>query len=195
MVLTASQIRLKLLCPIFQIVGYVYHNTHGQRNGKTLKNQWCLWKGISTGILLQVCDEQHKSRRFLLQNGCEKAPTWQCLFVHRQQKRFLSVYVDDIKMAEKTKIWSRCEKGLMKQVDLEKSISFLERVYLGCIQRECEPNDSIVDVYRKMFGSRFSAKSSRKVLKGSRMGESTNLGMSVRSPPAKNVLIRVRARH
>ena len=31
--------------------------------------------------------------------GWEKVPNWECLFVHLKQKLFLSVYVDDIKMA------------------------------------------------------------------------------------------------
>ena len=31
--------------------------------------------------------------------GCEKVPNWECLLVHRKQKLFPSVYVDDIKMA------------------------------------------------------------------------------------------------
>ena len=29
--------------------------------------------------------------------------------------------------------------------------------YLGCIQRECKPNENITDEYRKMFESRTSA--------------------------------------
>ena len=39
--------------------------------------------------------------KVLLENGWEKAPTWGCLFVHRQPGLYLSVYVNDIKMAGK----------------------------------------------------------------------------------------------
>ena len=38
----------------------------------------------------------------LMELGWEEVPNWECLFVHRKQKLFLSVYVDDIKMAGKT---------------------------------------------------------------------------------------------
>ena len=31
----------------------------------------------------------------------EKIPNWECLFVHREKGLFLSVYVDDIKLAGK----------------------------------------------------------------------------------------------
>ena len=37
----------------------------------------------------------------LLQHGWEKVSNWECLFVHRQKGLFLSVYVDDIKLAGK----------------------------------------------------------------------------------------------
>ena len=40
----------------------------------------------------------------------EKIPNWECLFVHREKGLFLSVYVDDIKIAWKeTKSWSDVE--------------------------------------------------------------------------------------
>ena len=42
----------------------------------------------------------------------------------------------------------------MKHVDLGEPTSFLDRVHLGCSQRKCKPNESMVDEFRKMFGSR-----------------------------------------
>ena len=72
--------------------------------------------------------------------GWRKVPNWECLFVHRKQGFFLSVFVDHIRMVGKT---------LMKFVDLGEPTSFLAHVYLGCIQRECKPNESIIDQYRK----------------------------------------------
>ena len=33
--------------------------------------------------------------------GWEKVPNWECILVHRTQGLFLSIYVDDIKMAGK----------------------------------------------------------------------------------------------
>ena len=36
-----------------------------------------------------------------LKHGWEKIPNWECLFVHREKGLFLSVYVDDIKLARK----------------------------------------------------------------------------------------------
>ena len=37
----------------------------------------------------------------LMELGWEKVPNLECLFFHRKQKLFLSVFVDDIKMAGK----------------------------------------------------------------------------------------------
>ena len=42
-------------------------------------------------------------------------------------------------------------KVLVKEVDLGEPTSFLDHVYLGCTQRECETSKYIVDNHRKMF--------------------------------------------
>ena len=39
--------------------------------------------------------------KILLKYGWEKVSNWECLFVHREKGLFLSVYVDDIKLAGK----------------------------------------------------------------------------------------------
>ena len=48
-------------------------------------------------------------------------------------------------------------KVINKEVDLREPTSFLDRVYLGCTQRQCEISKDIVDNYRAMFESRISA--------------------------------------
>ena len=45
----------------------------------------------------------------------------------------------------------------MKDVDLGEPTSFLDHVYLGCTQRECQISKDIVDNYKNMFESRSSA--------------------------------------
>ena len=45
----------------------------------------------------------------------------------------------------------------MKDVDLGEPTSFLDHVYLGCAQRECQISTDIVDNYKSMFESRISA--------------------------------------
>ena len=44
----------------------------------------------------------------------------------------------------------------MKHVDIDEPTSFLDHVYLGCTQRECKPNENIVEEHTKMFESRIS---------------------------------------
>ena len=51
---------------------------------------------------------------------------------------FLSVYVDDIKLAGKKQNLDPMWKLLNKEVDLGEPTSFLDHVYLGCTQRQCE---------------------------------------------------------
>ena len=42
-------------------------------------------------------------------------------------------------------------KKLMKNVFIDEPTSFLDHVYLGCTQRACTPNDTIIEQYTKMF--------------------------------------------
>ena len=44
---------------------------------------------------------ERQFEKILLKYGWEKVSNWECLFVHRERGLFLSVYVDDIKLAGK----------------------------------------------------------------------------------------------
>ena len=76
---------------------------------------------------------------------------------------FLSVCVDDIKLAGKKQNLDPMWKELNKEVDLGEPTSFLDHVYLGCTQRQCEMSKDIVDNYRTMFESRSSAGATEKL--------------------------------
>ena len=100
---------------------------------------------------------ERQFEKILLKHGWEKVSNWECLFVHREKGLFLSVYVDDIKLAGKKQNIDPMWKVLNKEVDLGEPTSFLDHVYLGCTQRQCEISKDIVDNYRTMFESRISA--------------------------------------
>ena len=65
--------------------------------------------------------------------------------------------MDDIKLAGKKHNIDPMWKVLNKEVDLGEPTSFLDHVYLGCTQRQCEISKDTVDNYRTMFESRISA--------------------------------------
>ena len=58
--------------------------------------------------------------------GWEKIPNWECMFGHRKQGLFLSVYVDDIKMAGQKQSMASMWKKLMKNVDVDEPTSCLD---------------------------------------------------------------------
>ena len=66
-----------------------------------------LWKGQFEKVRLRM----------------EKGPNWECLCVHREKGFFLSVYVDDIRMAGGKQNMSLMWKKLMKLVDLGSILS------------------------------------------------------------------------
>ena len=77
-----------------------------------------------------------------------RVSNWECLFVHLEKGLFLSVFVDDIKLAGKKRNMDPMWKVPNKEVDLGEPTSFLDHVYLGCTQRKCEISKDIVDNYR-----------------------------------------------
>ena len=99
---------------------------------------------------------ERQLEKIILKHGWEKIPNWECLFVQRDKGLFLSVFVDDLKMAGKKHNIDPMWKVLNKEVDLGEPTSFLDHVYLGCTQRQCQISKDIVDNYRTMFESRIS---------------------------------------
>ena len=106
---------------------------------------------------------ERQFEKILLKHGREKIPNWECLFVHREKGLFLSVYVDDIKLAGKKQNLDPMWKVLNKEVDLGEPTSFLDHEYLGCTQRQCEISKNTVDNYRTMFESRIFSVGSREI--------------------------------
>ena len=100
---------------------------------------------------------ERQFEKVLLQHG------WECSFEHREKGLFLSVYVDDIKLAGKKHNIDPMWNVLIKEVDLGEPTSFPDHVYLGCTQRQCEISKDIVDNYRTIFESRISAGATEKL--------------------------------
>ena len=69
-----------------------------------------------------------------MEHGWEKVPNWECLFVNREKRPFLPVYVDDIKLAGKKRNINPSLKILMKDVDLGEPTSSLDHVYLDALK-------------------------------------------------------------
>ena len=98
-----------------------------------------------------------------LKHGWEKVSNWGCFFLHRQKGLFLSVFVDDIKLAGRKQNIDPMWKVLNKEVDLGEPISFLDHEDLRCTQRQCEISKDIVDNYQTMFEFRSSAGATEKI--------------------------------
>ena len=71
---------------------------------------------------------ERQFEKVLLEYGWAKVSNWECLFVDREKGFFLTVYVDDIKMAGKKQNLDPMWKRVTKDVDLGEPTSFLDRV-------------------------------------------------------------------
>ena len=74
---------------------------------------------------------ERQFENILLKYGWEKILNGECLFVHREKGLFLSVYVDDIKLAEKKQNLDPMWKLLNKEDDLGEPTSFLGSCIFG----------------------------------------------------------------
>ena len=81
----------------------------------------------------------------LFELGWRKVPNWEMCVSSSKQGIFLSVYVDDIKMAGQKQNMGPIRKKLMKHVDIDETTSLLDPVHLGCTQRECKPNETTIE--------------------------------------------------
>ena len=117
------------------------------------------------GHPLAGLQRERQFEKVLLENEWEEVPNWDCLFVIDQ-------------------MWQK----LMKHVDLGEPTSFLDYVYLGCTQRECEPKESLVNDYRKMFESRISAEATEKLPQSEKIGANAIAGSYDMEERAKNAL-------
>ena len=100
---------------------------------------------------------ERQFEKVLLEHGWEKVSNWECLFVRREKGLFLSVFVDDIKLAGKKQNIIPTWKILMTGVELGEPTSFFDHVYLGCTQQEGQTSKDTVDDKRNLFESKISA--------------------------------------
>ena len=99
---------------------------------------------------------ERQFQKVLLEHDWGKVFNWDCSCVNRARGLFLSVFVDDFKLSGKTENIDPILKVLNKEVDLGEPTSFLDHVYLGCTQRECQISNDIVTNFWDMFESRIS---------------------------------------
>ena len=106
----------------------------------------------------------------------------------KKQGLFLSVYVDDIKMAGKKQNMAPMWKNLMKNVDLGNTTSFLDHENMGRTQRECKPNEIIIEQYKETFESRISAGHLRSYQVGKNLTQKLLRGPTTWQDMLKNAL-------
>ena len=73
------------------------------------------------------------------------------MHVHRKLKVFLSVYVDDFKIAGEKESLLEAWKLLKTKIKICDPMKFSDNVYLGCEQEDIEPEPALVDEKRNLY--------------------------------------------
>jgi hypothetical protein len=83
--------------------------------------------------------------------GFQKVPGWECLFVHKTMTVFLSIYVDDFRMAGQAAnlpvMWELLRRGL----DLDPPTKSATNTYLGCNQQVTTVTDQTIQSKTELF--------------------------------------------
>ena len=72
-------------------------------------------------------------------------------------------------MAETKQNMAPMWKKLMTNVDLDDPTSILDHVYLGCTQRECKANETMIEEFTRMLESRITAEATENYQDGKRL--------------------------
>ena len=100
--------------------------------------------------------EKH-CQKSILAAGFQKVPGWECLFHHPEKGLYLSVYVDDFRMAGKKEHMTAMWKKLRETLELEPEVDSVSNTYLGCNQKIVEVHESVVKEKANMFSGLLQA--------------------------------------
>ena len=87
----------------------------------------------------------------ILKLGFEKVKGWECMYFHRKNQVFLSVYVDDFKLAGKRENLAPTWAALRKHIDFDDPVKMTENTYLGCSQHDVEPIPAFIEHNQTLF--------------------------------------------
>ena len=85
------------------------------------------------------------SQEKVISCGFEKIKGWESLYVHREKKLFLEIYVDDFHMAGRKDNLAPMWAKLGRIIDLDPPVPFNGNTYLGCTQYDIDPPKELVD--------------------------------------------------
>ena len=140
-----------------QTFGFVYHDTNGLNRGPVWKIQSFLLREICAVILWQDSYGKGNSRKFYQNTLGKKFEIGNVDSLTEKTINLVCACGWNQNWVEKKQNIDPTWKVLVKSVDLGEPTSFLDHVYLGCTQRECQTSEDVVNNYRSMFESRISA--------------------------------------
>ena len=92
-----------------------------------------------------------------------------------------------LKWLERNRIWPQCGRNWWTTW-IDEPTSFLYHVYLGCTQRECKPNETIIEQHTTMFASRISAGATENYRDGRNLTRTQWRGPTTRKDMLKNAV-------
>ena len=144
--------------------GYVLQNINGRSRGNRLKILLFFLNETYTDTPLAGLLSERQFERAWMELGWEIVPNWECFLVHRKQKFFLSVYVDDINRGRKeAEFSSYVEEIVEERWYWGANIISWSRLFRMHSKGNAKPNEKIIGQYNKMFESRIPVGATEKL--------------------------------
>ena len=125
---------------------------------KKIENPVCpLVRNLYGHPLAGLYWEKH-CQKAIFKAGFEKVMGHECLYVNKEKQLFLSVYVDDFKMAGKASNITPMWKVLGKDLELDPPVPSTSAVYLGCTQAPWIPDAALAQAKHMFDKSLYNTK-------------------------------------
>ena len=167
----APSLREKLRSPNVQIFGYVCQNTNGLKSWSSMEGSVVPLERNLYGHPLAGLLWERQLDKVLLETVGKKFQFGKAYSLTEKKRTILVCVLWTIKKlaGKKQNIDPMC-KVFMKDVDLGEPTSFLDHVYLGCTERECQTSKDIVEDYRNMFEPKISDGATEKLHYSAKLG-------------------------
>ena len=129
------------------------------RSWEKIQDPVCILKRNLYGHPLAGLIWEKHCQKSIQAAGFELISGWECLFVHKSKKLFLSVYVDDFRMAGPKEAVSAMWTLLGKTLALEPPVPSHTHTYLGCNQKIITISEKVVKEKTELFARLLTPKS------------------------------------
>ena len=131
--------------PNVQMFGYVFHDTNGQNHVKIWRSRGTSWTKLVRSSVSRIAVGKTIRRSFIRTWMGRRFRIGNVRSFIGNKGYFCQYMWTTSKLQERSRMWLPCWRNWWKNVGLGEPTSFFDPENLGCTQRECKPNKTIIE--------------------------------------------------